>query len=133
MYISKCTSLNTRHADILTQSHLVLAVQPDVVPLCDGLVKCESPGRACFFIHYRSLHFLPRNSSLIFFKQTNTLQFSCANATLALLLTVCCVGPGSSLNLVDLHYLKGKLRQKSKFSPVVVFGVLSRMVVVRGS
>ena len=29
--------------------------------------------------------------------------------------------------------LKGKLRQKFKISPVVVFGVLSRMVVVRGS
>ena len=70
MYILNRTSLNTRRADILTQSHLVLAVavvKPDV-PLCDGLAKRESPGRACFFIlsiHSRSLHFLPRNSSLI--------------------------------------------------------------------
>ena len=29
--------------------------------------------------------------------------------------------------------LKGKYTLKSKFSPVVVFGVLSRMVLVRGS
>ena len=44
-----------------------------------------------------------------------------------------CLGRGTSVTLSDASNVKGEVKAKIKISPVVVFGVLSRMVVVRES
>ena len=58
------------------------------------------------------------------------------NLTMAGLLLVC--SPGELFHWPCVPYtfyflFKGEVKAKIKISPVVVFGVLSRMVVVRGS
>ena len=46
---------------------------------------------------------------------------------------LCLVGPATLMTVGIIAVLKGEVKAKIKISPVVVFGVLSRMVVVQGS
>ena len=62
--------------------------------------------------------------------------YMCVRVCVRLCVCACvcfCVSVSVRICVCVYFYVKGEVKAKIKISPVVVFGVLSRMVVVRGS